>query len=132
MTIFTAVSSDKITHGMFVDYYRTVADKEVIVLEINSLFSSDTQITALKEAEDYITEHGKEDKAVILIKYRVKALRAKAGSTSVINETILMKSNYVLKFDMFSTHPEVLKSPDAEALSTLLSGWEAHVERLNK
>lgn len=127
MTIFTVVSSDKITHGMFVDYYKSVTNREVVVLEINCLLSSDTQIKAIEEAIRYVENKGKEDTTDILIKYRVKA-----RSASVINEEILQKSNYVIKFDMFSTHPEIIKNADGDYLISFNKQWEDHIERLNK
>lgn len=128
MKIITIVSPDKITQSMFTQFYKTTnSDKTVIVLEISSLFSPEVQEIALSEAIEYTKKHNKENTTDILIKYK-----AKAKTCILSNERITDLSDYIIKFDLFSTHPEVLKESEVDYLKELLLNWGEYVERLNK
>ena len=112
---------------MFSDYYKSVnTDKEVVILDVNSLFSLDTQMNIVSDAVEFIKDNGKEDYTNILIKYKVKA-----SWKATLMEELDNLSTYIIKFDLFSTHPEVLKGSDSEELKILTENWEERIERLN-
>jgi hypothetical protein len=128
MKVITVVSPDKITQSMFADFYKASnqSTSVVITLEINSLFSPEVQNHALSEAIDHIKGKANEDSAIILIKYRTKA-----KSNILINKDIEDASNTVIKFDLFSTHPEILKEPEVDSLKDFFQVWREHIDMLN-
>lgn len=119
MTIISVVSPDQITPLMFVDYVKSKLNyREVLVIEINNLFSHSVQETALEEVVEHANTLGN-DNICILIKYKVKR-----GSNFLLNEKIRDESDLVIKFDRFSQTPEIIKDSDEDILDEILLGWE--------
>jgi hypothetical protein len=127
MKIVTIVSPDKITQSMFSDYFRKMNNmSEVVVLDINSLFSPEVQENALNQAIEHVKSGSNEGSSVILIKYKVKA-----RTEPILNTLIEDSSELVVKFDLFSTHPIILKDLSEGSYSSFFEGWMEHVEILN-
>ena len=127
MKIITLISPDKLTKSMFTDFYRAKnPNKVVIVLDINILFSLDMQEKIVNDCIKYVQDNGKENSTDIIVKYKVKN---KPDTT--INSSIEEISDYILKFDIFSTHPEIVKESDPNYAAELIKDWEESIEKLN-
>jgi len=124
--IITIVSPDKITPSMFIDFYEKLYgdNKIVLVRDINFLYSKPVQemmfVDALKEA--------KEKGLSLIVKYTVKPNTDL--SKYMIPMCFLDDSDLVIKFDMYSTKPEVIK--DRQESTALLEKWEANIASLNR
>ena len=128
MKIITIASPDKITQSMFSDFCKKRNEgRAILVLELNSLFSLDVQKKALDEAVDYVNSHSDNDSAYILIKYKIKQ-----KPELFLNEYITGLSDYILKFDLFSTHPEIIKDQDGDKALILTNGWREYIDHLNQ
>ena len=119
--IITIVSPDKITPSMFKDFYEKIYgdNKIVLVRDINFLYSKPIQeamfSSSLKEAD--------EKGLSLIIKYSIKPNTDL--SKYLIPMCFLDSSDLVIKFDMFSTKPEVIKDK-FDSLS-ILEKWEANI-----
>ena len=128
MKIVTIVSPDKLTPSMFVDFYQAKNPyKEVIAVDINSLFSTEAQNQIVKDIVKYIEKNDKSDTTDIIIKYKIKI-----NTEVILTDDIMNYSGYVLKFDIFSTHPEIVKAKDLEFIKALTADWLENIERLEK
>jgi hypothetical protein len=128
LKIFTIVSPDKLTQSMFIDYYRSqYVNKEVIPMDLNSLLSVDAQERGIQSAIETIeSTRTNLDLVDIIIKYKIK------NKTQVIvPDHIMSISDDVLKFDIYSAHPEVLKASDKESIEAFNTGWLEHYNKYN-
>jgi len=124
MRVITIVSPDKISLSMFTDYYRHLYTlKDLKILDVNSLLSAEIQENLISIHVGY-AEKGDSD---LLIRYKTKT-----KNNSINCDKLQEISNYIIKFDMFSTCPEVLKSTDEEYIRDVLKGWGIAVDKLSK
>lgn len=109
---------------MFVDFLLAVSkDTPSTVLDLNCLYSADIQEARLHDA---LPEN---PDSMLVIKYKTKPqTKYPAGLCG----TVIENSDFVVSFDLFSTHPEVKKNRDEAFLQPLLKAWEVSVERMNK
>jgi len=117
--IITLASSDKLTLAMFSDFYRSIYASNALISDLSYLYSPDI----LSSFIDKIIEKSNRG-AIVLIRYSIKT------QTKELNPIILEKSDVLIKFDIFSTEPEVIKSlPDTEAM---VIRWKDNIAKRNK
>ena len=87
---------------------------------LNCLYSSEIIASKIMEILD-LSQRGRD----ILIRYKTKV------QTKIIDPLVIEKSDLVVKFDIFSTEPEVIKglNPSSESI---LSRWKINIEKFNK
>ena len=125
MVIFTVVSPDKLSQSMFVDFYKTENNgKDIVILDINSLYSPEIKNSTLDGAIKHIQGKGTEDNSTVLIKYKVK----KNDSTDLSLTDMFLKSDFVIRFELYSTQFSVLKATDKGSMETIASSWKKFVE----
>jgi len=124
--IITIVSPDKITPSMFINFYEKLYgdNKIVLAIDINILYSKPVQekifVDALKEA--------KQKGLSLIVKYTIK-LNTDL-SKYMIPMCFIDNSDLIIKFDMFSTKPEVIK--DRYGSISLLEKWEANIASMDR
>jgi len=127
MKVFTVVSPDKLTLSMFSDFLTQNSLIGILIIDISSLFSIDKQNEVLTSAISFIKEKGSEATLDILVRYRTKA-----KNNILVNTNLSDSSDYIIKFDIFSVTPQILKGSEDMALTTLIQSWSSNIERLNK
>jgi len=125
--IITVLSKDKISLSMFVDFYKTLYDSSVEVLDLNTLISSDMLDSIVRNAIGTNLDRATSESAAFLIKLKTK----KSMTVEELPTEIKLKSDYIVQFDLFSTKPEVLKDRDGK-FAPILERWEANIEKMNK
>jgi hypothetical protein len=123
MKIVTVISPDKLSMTMFYDFYKSVyvGDGSLSVLDINCLFSKEVQNAKTRE---FIKAN--ENSENILIKYKIK-LKTVLSLPAEIEQN----SDYIIKFDMFSNHPELLKDKDEKG-KAMIERYILNVTNMNK
>jgi hypothetical protein len=108
---------------MFYDFYKSVyvGDGSLSVLDINCLFSKEVQNAKTRE---FIKAN--ENSENILIKYKIK-LKTVLSLPAEIEQN----SDYIIKFDMFSNHPELLKDKDEKG-KAMIERYILNVTNMNK
>jgi len=124
--IISIVSKDKISLSMFVDFYKTLYDSNVEVLDLNSLTSRDVLDTIVKEAVGRYFEKKSTGQTSLLIKLKTK----KDVTLEELPQEMARTSFYIIKFDLFSTKPEILKDTDNK-LHPIIERWEMNIKKLN-
>jgi hypothetical protein len=121
--IITIVSPDKLTLSMFSNYINSIysTNSIVIVRDINFLYS-ERVLDALLDS--FIKEA--KDNQIILIKFK-----SKTNLKKIVPQTYLDKSDYVLKFDMYSTKAEVLKATDSKWITEVINRWDSNIDKFN-
>lgn len=122
MKIITIISPDKLSMSMFCDFYKSiyVGGYSLEIIDLNCIFSK--EILNIKFNE-FIDLHKKIDN--VIIKYKTK-------SRSVISlpSDIERCSNYIIKFDIFSTYPEILKDYDDQG-KLITERWNTNITNMN-
>jgi len=118
--IFTLVSPDKITLSMFYDFYKTLYDPNIKVLDLNCLYSSGI----ISDTFNTLKSESRVDNN-FLVKFKIKV------KINKIPPLVIDLSDIVLSFDIFSMEPEVIKS-NKEKVSPIIDRWKLNIERLNK
>ena len=117
--IITIISPDKLTLSMFSDFYKTLYNSDVKEVDLTCLFSSDIIDGKIKE----ILQTSLKGRTV-LIKYKIK------NQTKEFHPSVIEHSSMVVKFDIFSTEPEIIKSTGEET-SNILDRWKNNIQALN-
>jgi hypothetical protein len=122
--ILTIISPDKLTLAMFSKFFRTWYSTNTVVIEqdINCLFSDDYQTSLITSLRKNIKET-----EALLIRYK-----SKYNVNKVTPSAILDNSDYVIKFDLYSVKPEILKVLDSTWFDTVLNNWNLNLEKLTK
>ena len=117
--IITIASSDKLTLSMFSDFYKTLYSPDMRLIDLSCLYSED--ILEIKINEISEMANGGRD---VFIKYKMKP------QTKVIPPLLIEKSDLLIKFDIFSTVPEIIKEfgPETESI---LNRWKMNIEKFN-
>jgi len=118
--IFTIVSPDKLSLSMFTDFFKRNVDGNVSVGEIISLYSQEMQERIM---DDFLNRSPETN---VLIRYKTK----RATKVESIPEKLFNGSDYVVKFDLYSMEPEILKEKQQD-LGPLLDKWKQDVEKNN-
>lgn len=111
---------------MFVDFYKTLYDSNAEVLDLNSLTSRDVLDTIVKEAVGRYFEKKSTGQTSLLIKLKTK----KDVTLEELPQEMARTSFYIIKFDLFSTKPEILKDTDNK-LHPIIERWEMNIKKLN-
>lgn len=121
MEIFTIISPDKLSMSMFSDYFQSTVSGIVRVIDINCLTSKPLQEAIFDEAIKTSEKFN-----YLLIKYKTK-LKTILDIPASISE----KSNYIIKFDLFSTHPEVIRG-SLDNIKPLIDRWVVKVSQMDE
>jgi hypothetical protein len=118
--IITIASSDKLTLSMFSDFYKNIYSPDIKIVDLICLYSPEVISSKMEEFVE-IAAKGRD----VLIKYKIKT------QTKDYPPIILEKSDILIKFDIFSTEPEIIKgfNPTTESL---LNRWKMNIEKFNK
>ena len=119
--IVTIASSDNVTLAMFTDFYKTLYAPDLKALVLNCLYSPSIIENTLKEASD-LSHKGR----VVFITYKLKT------QTKEISSYLIDISDLLIKFDIYSTEPEVLKTNDPATSTIIIDRWKKNIERFNK
>jgi len=119
--ILTVISPDRLTQSMFFDYCKKVyPDTRVVAKDISCMYSADVQEAEFKDLAI-------EKSNLYLVKYLIKPV-TKIDS---LPACVMQISDYVVQFDLYSLHPEVLKSQEGGSrfMTDLIAGWQRDVEK---
>lgn len=121
MKIMTIISPDKLSMSMFFDFYRAifVGEDTLNILDLNCIFSKEAIDTKMDEFLE-----SSENFSFGVIKYKLKV-----KTVLSIPQKIQYHSDYIVKFDMFSNHPELLK--DAGDGKAIIDRWDANIIKLD-
>jgi len=119
--IITIASSDSVTLAMFMDFYKTLYAPDLKVLILNCLYSSDIISNNLIEASE-LSNKGR----VVLITYKLKV------QTKEISSDLIEASDLLIKFDIYSTEPEIIKTNDPTTTAAIIDRWKKNIEKFNK
>jgi hypothetical protein len=120
MKICTVISPDKLSMSMFYDFLRSFGGS-VKAVDFNCLNTKSMQQAMF---EELVNNYKSED--LILIKYKIKP-------QTVLNlpQIVKEKSHYIIKFDMFSTHPELIKDADGKG-KNIIEEWVVNVTKMDQ
>jgi hypothetical protein len=118
--IITVASSDKLTLSMFGDFYKSIYSSDIKMVDLNCLYSEDILETKIKGFLE-IARKGRD----ILIRFKMKA------QTKEVSPILIENSDLLIKFDIFSTEPEVIKDCGSDTY-IILDRWRKNIERFNQ
>ena len=123
--ILTVVSPDKLSISMFMDFFKTIylSDKNHVIHDLISLYSDQIQTEIIKGFRKEYPET-----TWVLIKYKLKKLDP---NKYVVPEYIKENSDYLLKFDRYSTEPEIIKPLDDNFFTEVTQRWKKNIEKFN-
>lgn len=124
--IITIASSDKLTLSMFSDFYKNIYSPDIKIVDLICLYSSEIISSKMEEFVEIATK-GRD----VLIKYKIKTQTKDYPPIILEKSDILIKFNILIKFDIFSTEPEIIKGFDPTTES-LLNRWKMNIEKFNK
>jgi len=118
------ISADKLSQSMFCSYLSQISliGKEVVVRDINLLYSPDVQEQMIDE---FLTQLDKSQLLVVKYKIKINTDMDKFKLPPKIQDA----ASYIVLFDMYSTHPEVLK--DTQQFPKILDRWEDYIKGLS-
>ena len=119
--IITVASSDKLTLAMFSDFFKSLFSSDVKIVDLTCLYSPEILEAKVLELASISTKSGRD----ILIKYKTKP------QTKELSSVLLDSSDVVIKFDLYSTEPEVIKMKDPGS-SHIIDRWKKNIELFNK
>lgn len=123
--ILTIASPDKITISMFIDFFKSLYDSSVKISDLNCLYSKEV----IQKRLSLITELDKKllnrDKEIIIVYYKMKP------QTKEIYPMIIDSSDFVIKFDTYSTHPEIIKEKFPEIIKPIMDRWVMNIKKMN-
>jgi hypothetical protein len=122
MKIITVISPDKLSMTMFCDYYRTVfiGERSSEILDINCILSKSMQGYKIKEFIDI-----NKNSDFIIIKYKIKP-----KTVLSLPPEIEQFSNYIVQFDMFSNHPNLVKDEDGMG-KNIIDRYNLNISKMN-
>lgn len=118
--IITIASSDKLTLAMFGDFYKSLYSSDIKMVDLNCLYSGGILTTKIKE----FLEIGKKGRDV-LIRYKMKT------QTKEIHQVLIENSDLLIKFDIFSTEPEIIKDCGPNT-PIIIDRWKKNIEKFNQ
>ena len=118
--IFTVVSPDRLSMVMFIDYLKKIYLPDSVLCETGYMFDEVFQENMLK------TLIGLDASKDVIVKY--KATR----KMNVPSAAIERLSDYIVKFDIYSTVPEVQKAHDPLYIEKVVSRWKENIDRMNE
>lgn len=125
MSSIIVISADKLSQSMFSSYLEKVLAKKgkgVLVRDLNMLYTSEVQENMYS---DFLKEI--EEDQILVVKYKIKP------NTNMeifsLPPKIQEEAEYIVLFDMYSTHAEVLK--DKNEYPGILDEWGDYIKRLS-
>jgi len=118
--IITIASSDKLTLAMFADFYKSIYSADVKIVDLNCLFSSKILTSKMSE----IVKIGSTGRNV-LIKFKMKV------QTKEISSVVVEESDLLIKFDIYSTEPEVIKDCGSNT-ALIIDRWKKNIDNFNQ
>ena len=122
MRVITVISPDKLSLSMFCDFYRSVfiGDNLYKILDMNCLNSIKAQNLIV---QDFFRNN--KDLSETIVKYKIKS-----QTKLQIPESLEIVSNYIIKFDIFSTHPELTKDSDGKG-KDIIERWTKNISKMD-
>jgi hypothetical protein len=124
--LITIVSKDKLSLSMFIDFFRSLYDSDVALLDLN-INTSTEMLNSL--TSNFIDHHAKRvsaEQAWCIIKLKTRG----PLTFDRLPLEIAQKSSYIIQFDLFSSKPELLKDLDGK-LKPILDRWEANIKKFD-
>ena len=121
MSTITIVSPDKISLGMFADFFRRNVGAEYLIGDLHYLMDKDSFNSFL----DGMLE--KSDKTIL--RYYIK--RRADVNVEIIPSELMDKSDVVVWFQLYATKPDVLKDTIG-FMDRHKDNWDKFVEMLSK
>jgi hypothetical protein len=118
--IITIASSDKLTLAMFADFYKSIYSADIKIVDLNCLYSEDILSARIEE----IVGMGNSGRD-ILIKFKMKT------QTKEISSILIDKSDLLVKFDIYSTEPEVIKDCGSNT-ALIIDRWKKNIDKFNQ
>jgi len=120
--ILTILSPDKLTPIMFCDFFSKtyLKDQKVGIADCSVLYDRSIQAGQYKTLADL------KDMCHSLIKYKVK----QNTPVDSLPEIVFTESDYIIKFDLYSTHPEVIKAEDEDYLKGVIEQWDLAIKKM--
>lgn len=128
--LITLISPDKISMAMFVDFYRSLYDGAAQVFETNNLYSEDVRDEFFLGLKRKLLEDEREG-ASYIIKFYMKPKNLENLTIRGVGRECERSSDVIIKFDMFSSHPELLKYRD-DAAKEMVDRWIENINRMNR
>jgi hypothetical protein len=122
--VITLVSEDKVSLSMFLDFYRTLYDSGVEVLDLNSLVGGDVINQIVRTFIGTHLNRSASDCAAVIIKVKTK----KDTGLENLPEEVQRKSDYILKFIPTQARPEALKSKNPALFDSILDRYAANLK----
>jgi len=123
--VVIVASPDKLSISMFCDFLKKTYgsyNPSFVMKDVSCLYSSDIQESLIKRV---IEEAG--DDSIAVIRYYIK----KKTDLKKVSPLIWDKSDYLIKFDIYSNTPELLKVPSEPYFANLLDNWKENIKKLS-
>ena len=119
--VLCVVSPDMVSMSMFLDFYRQriIPGLPSVIHDMDCLLSRDRQSELFSIAYGNAGKHES-----ILVRYRIRK-----NTQLQLPDELEHACHYIIKFDIFSSHPEVIK--DSGDLDEVLKAWEVWVGELD-
>jgi hypothetical protein len=112
---------------MFVDFFKTIYDSGVEILDMNSLFGRDTLNRIVKTFVGSHLNRASSDSTALMIRIKTK----KDIELTGLPEEVVRLSDYVIRFGLYANKPEVLKCKNPELFQPILDRWEANIKKID-
>jgi len=124
--LITVVSKDKLSLSMFIDFFKSLYDSDVALLDLN-INTSTEMLNSLTTS--FIERHSKRiiaEQAWCIIKLKTR------GPLTIdsLPQEIAQNSSYIIQFDLFSAKPALLKDCDGK-IKPILDRWEANIKKFD-
>jgi hypothetical protein len=122
MKIITIVSPDKLSMTMFHDFYKSVyvGDDTLKILDLNCIFSKEAIDLKVK---GFIESYGDYSHGIIKFKTKIKTVMN-------LSPELDKHSDYIIKFDIFSSHPDLIKDSDGEG-KNIVERWNQNILKID-
>jgi len=124
--ILTISSPDKLTLSMFVDFYKSVYDSDVKIFDLNCLFSDQILEKKMQDIKMYDVKDASCVDRFVLIKLKTRI------QTKQISPSIENISDFIIRFDLYSTEPEIIKMSVPEKIAPIIERWKKNIDMLNQ
>lgn len=118
--IIVVTSPDSISIGMFVDFLKKTRMPDFKFVNLNALMGSDAMMVVVDET---LKRYPSSD---VVFKHKTR----KRLLPSKLPQRLVDIADCIIGFDLYSQHPEVLKSYRGWT-DSVVSEYEEHVRRLN-
>ena len=128
MKIYVIVSPDKLSMSMFSDYLKTILGNfNVELFDINHLNSNEIKDSIIQSYADKF----KDTKSILIAKYKIKSNTQVSDLSVILPEKVQKLSDYIIRFDLFSQQPIVVKDSD-NTLPGLVDRYLVNLKKFEK